>query len=124
MKSNLKYILEMITEDQPTPLSKEEKAAFADQVKRFSEMGDSVYGKGNLQELTDRVKDIVNKAEQIASESGDWFDNVTIKRHMKTLNESYKVFESTAKEMNQLQQRLSAAYEDIASGLSKYFEVE
>jgi methyl-accepting chemotaxis protein len=124
MKSNLKYILEMITEDQPKPLSKEEKAAFADQVKQFSKMGDSVYGKDNLQELTDRVKDIVNKAEQIASESGDWFDNVTIKRHMKTLNESYKVFESTAKEMNQLQQRLSAAYEDIASGLSKYFEVE
>lgn len=120
----MKYILEMITEDQPKPLSKEEKAAFAEQIKKFSEMGDSVYGKGNLQELTERVKDIVNKAEQIASESGDWFDNVTIKRHMKTLNESYKVFESTAKEMNQLQQRLSAAYEDIASGLSKYFDVE
>jgi hypothetical protein len=124
MKTNLKYILEMITEDQPQPLSKEEKAEFVAQVKRFSEMSDSVYGRGDLQELTERVKDIVNKAEQIASESGDWFDNVTIKRHMKTLNDSYKVFESTAKEMNQLQQRLSAAYEDIASGLSKYFEVE
>ena len=114
----------MITEDQPQPLSKEEKAEFVSQVKRFSEMSDSVYGRGDLQELTERVKDIVNKAEQIASESGDWFDNVTIKRHMKTLNDSYKVFESTAKEMNQLQQRLSAAYEDIASGLSKYFEVK
>ena len=114
----------MITEDQPQPLSKEEKAEFVAKVKRFSEMSDSVYGRGDLQELTERVKDIVNKAEQIASESGDWFDNVTIKRHMKTLNDSYKVFESTAKEMNQLQQRLSAAYEDIASGLSKYFEVK
>jgi methyl-accepting chemotaxis protein len=124
MKTNLKYILEMITEDQPQPLSKEEKAEFVAKVKRFSEMSDSVYGRGDLQELTERVKDIVNKAEQIASESGDWFDNVTIKRHMKTLNDSYKVFESTAKEMNQLQQRLSAAYEDIASGLSKYFEVK
>ncbi len=123
MKSNLKYILEMISEDQPQPLSKEEKQAFLDQVKRFSEMGDSVYGRGDLQNLTERVKDMINKAEQITTEAGDWFDNVTVKRHMKNLNDSYRVFEATAKEMSQLQQRLSAAYEDIAQGLNKYFDV-
>jgi hypothetical protein len=123
MKSNLKYILEMISEDQPQPLSKEEKQEFLDQVKRFSEMGDSVYGRGDLQNLTDRVKDMINKAEQITTEAGDWFDNVTVKRHMKNLNDSYRVFEATAKEMSQLQQRLSAAYEDIAQGLNKYFDV-
>ena len=123
MKSNLKYILEMITEDQPQPLSKEEKQEFLAQVKRFSEMSQSVYGNGDLQNLTDRVKDMINKAEQITTEAGDWFDNVTIKRHMKNLNDSYRVFESTAKEMSQLQQRLSAAYEDIAQGLNKYFDV-
>lgn len=124
MKSNLKYILEMINEDQPQPLSKEEKQEFLDQVKRFSEMGDSVYGRGDLQNLTDRVKDMINKAEQITTEAGDWFDNVTVKRHMKNLNDSYRVFEATAKEMSQLQQRLSAAYEDIAQGLNKYFDVQ
>ena len=124
MKSNLKYILEMITEDQPQPLSKEEKKEFLMQVKRFSEMGDSVYGKGDLQNLTDRVKDMINKAEQITTEDGDWFDNVTVKRHMKNLNDSYRVFEATSKEMSQLQQRLSAAYEDIAQGLNKYFDVQ
>jgi hypothetical protein len=123
MKSNLKYILEMITEDQPQPLSNEEKQEFLDQVKRFSEMGDSVYGRGDLQNLTERVKDMINKAEQITTEAGDWFDNVTVKRHMKNLNDSYRVFEATAKEMSQLQQRLSAAYEDIAQGLNKYFDV-
>jgi len=42
---------------------------------------------------------------------------------MKNLNDSYRVFESTAKEMSQLQQRLSAAYEDIAEGLRKYYDV-
>lgn len=113
----------MINEDQPQPLSKEEKQAFLDQVKRFSEMGDSVYGRGDLQNLTERVKDMINKAEQITTEAGDWFDNVTVKRHMKNLNDSYRVFEATAKEMSQLQQRLSAAYEDIAQGLNKYFDV-
>lgn len=121
---NLKYILETLLEDQPKPLSKQEKQAFIEQVRRFSELGDSVYGKGDLEQLTTRVRDIINKADQIASESGDWFDGVTVKRHMKNLNDSYKVFEATAKEMNMLQQRLSAAYEDIAQGLSKYFDVQ
>ena len=120
---NLKFILETILEDQPQPLSKEEKVAFVDQVKRFSEMGDSVYGKGDLKDLAERVRDIVNKAEQIATENGDWFDSVTVKRHMKQVADAYKVFEATAKEMHELQQRLSAAYEDVAQGLSKYFDV-
>ena len=120
---NLKYILETILEDQPQTLTKQEKQQFLDQVKRFSEMNQSVYGNGDLQTLIDRVKDMINKAEQITTEAGDWFDNVTVKRHMKNLNDSYRVFESTAKEMTQLQQRLSAAYEDIAQGLSKYFDV-
>lgn len=121
---NLKYILETLLEDQPQPLSKEDKAAFVQQVQQFSQMGDSVYGKGDLEELTKRVQDIINKAEQIATEKGDWFDNVTVKRHMKDLQNAYKVFEATAKEMSLLQQRLSAAYEDIAQGLSKYFDVQ
>jgi hypothetical protein len=120
---NLKYILETILEDQPQALTKQEKQQFLDQVKRFSEMNQSVYGNGDLQTLIDRVKDMINKAEQITTEAGDWFDNVTVKRHMKNLNDSYRVFEATAKEMTQLQQRLSAAYEDIAQGLSKYFDV-
>ena len=120
---NLKYILETLLDEQPKPLSKEEKAAFVDRVRRFSEMSDSVYGKGDLDQLTDHVRDIINKAEQIATEKGGWFDSVTVKRHMKNLNDSYKVFESTAKEMAMLQQRLSAAYEDIAQGLNKYFDV-
>ena len=124
MKSNLIYILETLNggEDQ-VKLSKEEKRAFMEAVKNFSAMGESVYGKGNLQELTERVHDIVEKAQSIALQDEGWFDKLTVNRHMKGLNESYKVFESTAKEMSQLQQRLSAAYEDIAEGLRKYYDV-
>lgn len=121
---NLKFILETLLDEQPQPLSKEEKAAFIQQVQNFSSMSDSVYGKGDLDQLTQRVHDIIEKAEKIATEKGDWFDSVTVKRHMKNLNDSYKVFEATAREMSQLQQRLSAAYEDIAQGLSKYFDVQ
>ena len=121
---NLKFILETILEDQPQQLSKEDKAQFVQAVKQFSQMKDSVYGKGDLEELIERVRDMINKAEQIATEKGDWFDAVTVKRHMKDLQNAYKVFEATAKEMNALQQRLGAAYDDIGQGLSKYFEVQ
>jgi methyl-accepting chemotaxis protein len=124
MKSNLTYILETLNGgEEQLKLSKEEKRAFMEAVKNFSAMGESVYGKGNLQELTERVHDIVEKAQSIALQDEGWFDKLTVNRHMKGLNESYKVFESTAKEMSQLQQRLSAAYEDIAEGLRKYYDV-
>ena len=121
---NLKYILETILEDQPQQLSKEEKAQFVQAVQKFSHMKDSVYGTGDLQELTDRVRDMINKAEQIATEKGDWFDSLTVKRHMKDLQNAYKVFEATAKEMSALQQRLGAAYDDIGQGLAKYYDVQ
>ena len=122
--SNLAYILETLNggEDR-VKLSREEKQQFIEAVKNFSAMGDSVYGKGNLQELTERVRDIVDKAQNIALQDEGWFDKMTINRHMKSMNESYKVFEATAKEMRQLQQRLGAAYEDIAEGLRKYYDV-
>ena len=122
--SNLAYILETLngSEDR-VKLSREEKQQFMEAVKNFSAMGDSVYGKGNLQELTERVRDIVEKAQNIALQDEGWFDKMTINRHMKGLNESYKVFEATAKEMSQLQQRLGPAYEDIAEGLRKYYDV-
>lgn len=124
MKSNLIYILETLNGgEEQAKLTREEKQQFMEAVKNFSAMGESVYGKGNLQELTERVRDIVEKAQSIALQDEGWFDKMTINRHMKGLNESYKVFESTAKEMSQLQQRLSAAYEDIAEGLRKYYDV-
>jgi len=124
MKSNLTYILETLNGgEEQLKLSREEKQQFMEAVKNFSAMGESVYGKGNLQELTERVRDIVEKAQNIALQDEGWFDKMTINRHMKGLNESYKVFEATAKEMSQLQQRLSAAYEDIAEGLRKYYDV-
>ena len=121
---NLKRILEMMVgDDQPQKLSKEEKRQFIQDVANFSAMGESVYGKGNLKNLTERVRDIVEKAHQIAVQDEGWFDKITVNRHMKGLNESYKVFEATAKEMSQLQERLAAAYEDIAEGLRKYYDV-
>ena len=124
MKSNLKVILEMINGEEKMPVSIEEKRNFVQELKNFSAMGESVYGKGNLQELCERVKNIVDKAQAIALEEGDWFNEVAHKRHFKRLEEDYKLFEETAREISQLQERLSMAYENIGSGLNRYYEVQ
>lgn len=124
MKSNLKVIMEMVNGEEKQPLSIEEKRNFVQELKNFSAMGESVYGKGNLQELCERVKNIVDKAQAIALEEGDWFNEVAHKRHFKRLEEDYKLFEETAREISQLQERLSMAYENIGSALNRYYEVQ
>jgi len=121
---NLKLILETLLEDQPKPMSKEEKRAFMETVKNFSALGQSVYGKGDLQELTERVKHIVENAQRIMNEKADWFDQVSLKRENKRLQEDYNVFESTAKEMLQLQERLAMAYENIGQSLNRYYDID
>jgi hypothetical protein len=118
----IKEILEAL-ESEPVQLTKEQKQEFVNAVKGYSQLGESVYGKGNLKELCERVKYMVEMAQQVTLSEGDWFDGITVNRHMKGLNESYKVFEKTAKEISQLQERLSASYEDIGQGLNKYFDI-
>lgn len=124
MKSNLKYILEMVNGEEQPKLTKEEKSEFVQNLKNFSAMGESVYGKGDLKEITERVRNIIERAEMIVNENADWFDKVSMNRHIKELNTSYKTFEATAQEMSQLQERLALAYEDIGQQLNKYFDVE
>ena len=41
---NLKFILETMLDDQPKPMSKEEKQRFVQEVANFSALGESVYG--------------------------------------------------------------------------------
>ena len=121
---NLKIILEMITGEEAPKMTREEKAAFLESVKNFSALGESVYGKNNLQELCERVRDIVDKGQRVMTESGDWFESVEHKKGFKRIEEDYKMFEETAKEMSRLQERLSISYENIGQGLSRYYDMD
>ena len=121
---NLKIILEMMNGAEAPKMTREEKAAFLEAVKNFSALGTSVYGRNNLQELCERVKDIVEKGQRVMTESGDWFDDVAHKKSFKRIEEDYKMFEETAKEMSRLQERLSIAYENIGQGLSRYYDMD
>ena len=120
---NLKFILETILEDQPKPMSKDEKRAFVQEIANFSALGDSVYGKGNLEELVERVKNIVERAERVMTESDDWMSNVAHKKNNKRMHEDYRDFEQAARELKEAQDRMSLAYENIGQHLNRYFDV-
>ena len=104
---NIHELLEAL-EREPVQLTKEQKRNFVEAVKGYSQLGESVYGKGDLKELCEKIMYMVEMAQQVTLAEGDWFDGITVNRHMKGLNESYKVFEKTAQEISRLQERLSA----------------
>lgn len=114
----------MVQEEEQPKLTKEEKREFMNSLKEYSKIGDSIYSSADMKSIVERVKRMIENAELIVNENADWFDKVSMNRHLKDLSQSYKVFEQTAKEVTQLQERLSIAYEDIGQQLSKYFDVE
>ena len=120
---NLKRILETILDDQPKPMSKEEKQQFVQEIANFSALGESVYGKGDIEEIVERVKNIVERAERIMTESDDWMSNVAHKKGNKRMHEDYRDFEQAARDLKEAQERMSMCYENIGTHLNRYFDV-
>lgn len=121
----LKEIAEQMTSeyDEPT-ITTEDKAGLVNELREFSNLGNSIYGTTDMKALREKVAGIVDRASQVAlSEAGDSFDKITINRHLKQLKEAHKIFEKTAQEMEQLRPRMESAYDDIGQILGKYFEV-
>ena len=117
---NEKYLGE--TDDQK--MTKEERNEFLEAVGNFHKLGEMVYGSGRLKEVAETLKSVVERAEKMTlSETEHWFDNVTTSRHMKQMNEAYKIFEKTATEMGSMQQRLESAYEDMGTVLNRYYKI-
>jgi len=125
-KQMMKHILneKYLGEDEEVKMTKEERSSFLEAVSNFHKLGEMVYSKGGLQEVSTTLQSVVEQAEKLTlSESEHWFDNMTVSRHMKQMNEAYKVFEKTAGEMNGLQQRLESAYEDMGTVLNRYYKI-
>ena len=125
-KQLMKHILneKYLGEEQEEKMTKEQKKSFLEAVSNFHKLGEMVYSNATLQEVTTTLKSVVEQAEKMTiAETEHWFDNVTTSRHMKQMNEAYKVFEKTANEMHSLQQRLESAYDDMGSVLNRYYNV-
>jgi len=114
-----------VGEEDGQGMTKEEKRAFVEAVAAYRQLGEMISHKGNLAEIHDSIKGIVENANNITlKETGDWFDRVTVQRHMKSMNESFKVFSNTIKEVSTLQQRLESSYDEIGEVLGKYYEIK
>lgn len=106
-------------------LTPEQKKLYIELIGKYNQYGESVYRQGKLKETYKNIKKIVEFASKnIVDESGDWFDTVTLSRHTRKMNESFKVFEKTVMEITKLQQRLEAVYEEIGETLGRYYEIE
>jgi len=105
-------------------LTREQKRNIIDAVGKFNSHGKSVYRESDIKELVGTLKELSTDASQLAvNEAGDWFDAISVKRDMKEVNSSVGLFEKTANEISQLQQRLESVFEDIGHKLGKYYEI-
>ena len=112
-------------EKEEKGMTNEEKREFLKAVSEYKKFGEAIYRSGNLAEVYESVKNIVETAHKVTlEETGDWFDKVTVNRHMKSMNESFKVFEKTIHEVNTLQQRLESCYDEMGEVLGKYYEIK
>ena len=133
MKSKLQTLRDLLYEtetkktvfsEQPAPLTTDDKRAFAESLKSFSQMGESVYSNRNLEEITERLSKMVETASRMVTEKEDVVDSVSASRHMKHVASAMAEFKKSAAEMMIHGRRMAAAYEDIAEGLSKYYKVD
>ena len=122
---NLKFILETILEDddQPKTVSPQVKQQFLRDIANFSELGQSIYGRTDLEQTVNRVKHIVDRANDIMVEKDNEHKIVGMKKVNKRLLEDYRDFEQAARELKDAQDHMTMCYENIGQHLSKYFDV-
>jgi hypothetical protein len=126
-KAVSELLKEGIDQEQPKEplLTPEQKKRYIESIAKYNEYGDSIYRGNNLKQVYKEIKRVVEFASKnIMEESGDWFDQVTLGRHTRKMNESLRVFEKTVAEVIKLQQRLESVYEDIGQTLGRYYEIK
>tara|TARA_A100001201_G_scaffold51449_1_gene51033 strand:- start:1001 stop:1687 length:687 start_codon:yes stop_codon:yes gene_type:complete len=105
-------------------LTREEKRNIMDSIAKFNDFGAKVYKTHEISEMVEAIRELTKGASQLALQETDgWFDAVTVKRDMKEVATSTKLFEKAAKELSTLQQRLESVFEDIGHKLGKYYDI-
>ena len=119
--AKLKNILQEVFEDTP----KVDKYKVVEGVKNFGIVGKQIYNNNNIVEVAKQLASIAESAHNhILSEQDDWFDKISVNKNMKTLKGSVVEFQKAAKEAHQLNQRMTALYEDIGHVLNRYYEID
>lgn len=106
-------------------LTEDDVNEIKENILNFNQFNEAIYTKRELEEAVSKIKKICeNFKDVLATENDDWFDDVTLRRRTKNIQESYKTFESTANEITKMQKRLESAYEDIGFQLERYYEIK
>ena len=121
----MKHILcESKQEENYKKLNGKQRKLVVDAVNKFNKFEQHVYRQNDVKEVVEAIKTISEYAGRLAlDETDEWFDGVTVKKDVKEINDSVKMFEKTAKEVSTLQHRLEAMYENIGGKLSRYYEI-
>jgi hypothetical protein len=110
--------------EESSEMTTEQKQAFLEAVKAYKSFGESIYRKEGLSKVYESIRSLVESAgKNMVKETEGSFDGITVGRHVKRMNESFKVFEKTLREVGTLQQRLEASYDEIGETLGKYYEI-
>jgi hypothetical protein len=111
--------------DRPQRMTEEEKSTTLEAVSKFNEYTQHIYKTNEIKDMVENIRTLAENASKMAiEETADWFDVVSVKRDTKAIGESVKIFESTAKEIGTLQQRMESVFEDIGGKLGKYYEIK
>ena len=119
-----KILFESKQEENIKKLDKKQRQLVLDAVNKFNKFEQHIYRQKDVREVVEAIKTISEYAGTLAlDETHDWFDSITVKKDVKEINNSVKLFEKAAGEVGTLQHRLEALYEDIGNKLSRYYEI-
>tara|TARA_R110000851_G_scaffold110761_2_gene233672 strand:+ start:1579 stop:2055 length:477 start_codon:yes stop_codon:yes gene_type:complete len=121
----MKHILnETKQEENYRKLDGKQRKLVLNAVNKFNKFEQHIYRQKDVREVIEAIKTISEYAGRLAlDETEDWFDGVTVKKDVKEISNSVKLFEKAAKEVGQLQHRIEALYEDIGGKLGRYYEI-
>jgi hypothetical protein len=119
---NGKFSLSENLEDRK--LSNEVKKHFLEIISTYNTFQDQMKRQSDMTEVANTLGAIVEAAKEMTlRESGDWFDNVTVKRNMQELDKMGKSFDKFAMEAKAMDERLHSLYEDMGHILNRYYEI-
>jgi hypothetical protein len=111
---NGKFSIAENLEDGDRKLSPEVKKHFLEIISTYNTFQDQMKRQSDMTEVA---------KEMTLRESGDWFDNVTVKRNMQELDKMGKSFDKFASEAKAMDERLHSLYEDMGHILNRYYEI-
>ena len=93
-------------------------------IANYSRLGEGLRAAGNFRKVAMEIARIAELAETtVTEETSDWFDGHTVKRNMAELKKYSGAFSKLAEELDMMQQRASALYDDMGNVLTRYFEM-